>query len=238
MLTVKAWSLHILRVLKSFLFKLGLILLLAPVLLVAVVKFVDPPIWGWKLSRIVSPPENYPKRSQHKWVPLSRISQNLQLAVIATEDQKFPTHYGVDFESLFKVIENADEDGPSRGASTITQQTAKNVFLFPSHSYIRKAYELYFALLMEAMWSKERILEVYLNVVEFGSGIFGAEAAAQNYFGIAAKQLSMHQAARLAVVLPNPYRIKVHPQTSYTIERTNWAMKQMRNLGGVQLPDK
>ncbi|NMT56773.1 monofunctional biosynthetic peptidoglycan transglycosylase, partial [Vibrio parahaemolyticus] len=129
---------------------------------------------------------------------------------------------GVDFDSLFKVISESGENGPSRGASTITQQTAKNVFLFPSHSYVRKAYELYFALLMEAMWSKKRILEVYLNVVEFGPGIYGAEAAAQNYFGIPARQLSTRQAARLAVVLPNPYRIKVCPQSSYTICCVNW----------------
>lgn len=159
----------------------------------------------------------------------------MQLAVIATEDQKFPHHYGVDFESLFDVISEAGDHGPSRGASTITQQAAKNVFLFPSHSYVRKAYELYFALLMELMWSKERILEVYLNVVEFGPGIYGAEAAAQNYFGVSAKQLSKWQAARLAVVLPNPYRIKVYPQSDYTARRTRWAMNQMSNLGSVQL---
>ncbi|NVC50597.1 monofunctional biosynthetic peptidoglycan transglycosylase [Vibrio diabolicus] len=224
-----------LKRLKSFLFKVVLILLIAPVVLVGVVKYVDPPIWGWKLSRIVVPPKNYPDSSQHEWVPLSRISKNMQLAVIATEDQKFPHHYGVDFESLFDVISEADGNGPSRGASTITQQAAKNVFLFPSRSYVRKAYELYFALLMELMWSKERILEVYLNVVEFGPGIYGAEAAAQNYFGVSAKQLSKWQAARLAVVLPNPYRIKVYPQSDYTARRTRWAMNQMSNLGSVQL---
>ncbi|MCS0316212.1 monofunctional biosynthetic peptidoglycan transglycosylase [Vibrio diabolicus] len=224
-----------LKRLKSFLFKMVLILLNAPVVLVGVVKYVDPPIWGWKLSRIVVPPKNYPDSSQHEWVSLSRISKNMQLAVIATEDQKFPHHYGVDFESLFDVISEADDNGPSRGASTITQQAAKNVFLFPSHSYARKAYELYFALLMELMWSKERILEVYLNVVEFGPGIYGAEAAAQNYFGVSAKQLSKWQAARLAVVLPNPYRIKVYPQSDYTARRTRWAMNQMSNLGSVQL---
>ncbi|HHF2937516.1 monofunctional biosynthetic peptidoglycan transglycosylase [Vibrio diabolicus] len=224
-----------LKRLKSFLFKMVLILLIAPVVLVGVVKYVDPPIWGWKLSRIVVPPKNYPDSSQHEWVSLSRISKNMQLAVIATEDQKFPHHYGVDFESLFDVISEADDNGPSRGASTITQQAAKNVFLFPSHSYARKAYELYFALLMELMWSKERILEVYLNVVEFGPGIYGAEAAAQNYFGVSAKQLSKWQAARLAVVLPNPYRIKVYPQSDYTARRTRWAMNQMSNLGSVQL---
>ncbi|NNN79994.1 monofunctional biosynthetic peptidoglycan transglycosylase [Vibrio sp. 11-4(1)] len=224
-----------LKRLKSFLFKMVLILLIAPVVLVGVVKYVDPPIWGWKLSRIVVPPKNYPNSSQHEWVPLSRISKNMQLAVIATEDQKFPHHYGLDFESLFDVISEAGDNGPSRGASTITQQAAKNVFLFPSHSYARKAYELYFALLMELMWSKERILEVYLNVVEFGPGIYGAEAAAQNYFGVSAKQLSKWQAARLAVVLPNPYRIKVYPQSDYTARRTRWAMNQMSNLGSVQL---
>ncbi|HHF0558359.1 monofunctional biosynthetic peptidoglycan transglycosylase [Vibrio diabolicus] len=224
-----------LKRLKSFLFKMVLILLIAPVVLVGVVKYVDPPIWGWKLSRIVVPPKNYPDSSQHEWVSLSRISKNMQLAVIATEDQKFPHHYGVDFESLFDVISEADDNGPSRGASTITQQAAKNVFLFPSRSYVRKAYELYFALLMELMWSKERILEVYLNVVEFGPGIYGAEAAAQNYFGVSAKELSKWQAARLAVVLPNPYRIKVYPQSDYTARRTRWAMNQMSNLGSVQL---
>ncbi|AXY03499.1 monofunctional biosynthetic peptidoglycan transglycosylase [Vibrio alfacsensis] len=223
------------RKIKSLLFNILLVLLLLPVALVGVAKFIDPPIWGWKISRWISPPAGYPESSQHEWIPLSDISRNIQLAVIATEDQKFPTHYGVDFDSLFKVIAEAGDNGPSRGASTITQQTAKNVFLFPSHSYIRKAYELYFALLMEAMWGKERILEVYLNVVEFGPGIYGAEAAAQNYFGISAKRLSARQAARLAVVLPNPYRIKVYPQTSYTINRVNWAMRQMRNLGTVQL---
>ncbi len=227
-----------LKRLKSFLVKIALVLLFTPVVLVGVVKFVDPPVWGWKMSRMISPPTDYPEHSQQEWVPLDQISKNLQLAVIATEDQKFPSHYGIDFESLFEVIENADDDGPSRGASTITQQTAKNVFLFPAHSYIRKAYELYYALLMETMWSKARILEVYLNVVEFGPGIYGAEAAAQNYFGIPAKQLSMQQAARLAVVLPNPYRIKVHPQTSYTVERVNWALKQMHNLSSVQLEEK
>ncbi|WP_203343080.1 monofunctional biosynthetic peptidoglycan transglycosylase [Vibrio diabolicus] len=224
-----------LKRLKSFLFKMVLILLIAPVVLVGVVKYVDPPIWGWKLSRIVAPSKNYPNSSQHEWVPLSRISKNMQLAVIATEDQKFPHHYGLDFESLFDVIAEAGDNGPSRGASTITQQAAKNVFLFPSHSYARKAYELYFALLMELMWSKERILEVYLNVAEFGPGIYGAEAAAQNYFGVSAKQLSKWQAARLAVVLPNPYRIKVYPQSDYTARRTRWAMNQMSNLGSVQL---
>ncbi|HDM8223784.1 TPA: monofunctional biosynthetic peptidoglycan transglycosylase [Vibrio campbellii] len=224
-----------LKRLKSFLFKISLVLLLTPVLLVGFVKYVNPPLWGWKISRMISPPGGYPETSQQEWVPLSEISKNIQLAVMATEDQKFPYHYGVDFDSLFSVISQAGENGPSRGASTITQQTAKNVFLFPAHSYVRKAYELYFALLMEAMWSKERILEVYLNVVEFGPGIYGVEAAAQNYYGIHASQLTQWQAARLAVVLPNPYKIKVYPNTNYTQHRTNWALTQMRNLGSVQL---
>ncbi|WP_045399958.1 biosynthetic peptidoglycan transglycosylase [Vibrio campbellii] len=198
-----------LKRLKSFLFKISLVLLLTPVLLVGFVKYENPPLWGWKISRMISPPEGYPETSQQEWVPLSEISKNIQLAVMATEDQKFPHHYGVDFDSLFSVISQAGENGPSRGASTITQQTAKNVFLFPSHSYVRKAYELYFALLIEA--------------------------AAQNYYGIHASQLTQWQAARLAVVLPNPYKIKVYPHTNYTQHRTNWALTQMRNLGNVEL---
>ncbi|MDF2153024.1 monofunctional biosynthetic peptidoglycan transglycosylase [Vibrio sp. CAU 1672] len=224
-----------LKRLKSLLASAVMLLLLVPVLLVGVVKYIDPPVWGWKISRMISPPSGYPEYSQQEWVPLSGMSQHIQLAVIATEDQKFPDHFGVDFESLFQVIAQAGDNGPARGASTITQQTAKNVFLIPSHSYARKAYELYFALLMELMWSKQRILEVYLNVAEFGPGLYGVEAAAQNYYGIPAGQLSPWQAARLAVVLPNPYKIKVLSHSDYTRRRTSWALAQMHNLSPAWL---
>lgn len=115
------------------------------------------------------------------------------------------------------------------------KQTAKNVFLFPSRTYIRKAYELYIALLLELIWGKERIMEVYLNVVEFGPGIYGVQAASKHYFGVYAHQLTRYQAAQLAVVLPNPYKIQPVPMTDYVQKRVDWVLRQMRNLGQISL---
>ncbi|AYV24232.1 monofunctional biosynthetic peptidoglycan transglycosylase [Vibrio mediterranei] len=214
---------------KKLLINLILILVGVPILLVVFLKFLNPPIWGWKVARTLFPPEGYPTQTHHKWVPLSRINPKMPLAVIASEDQNFPNHIGVDFGALISVL--AESGSPSRGASTITQQTAKNVLLFPSQTYIRKAYELYIALLLELIWGKERIMEVYLNVIEFGPGIYGVEAASQYYFGISANRLSKVQAAQLAVVLPNPYRIKPTPMSDYVNKRTLWVVSQMNNLG-------
>ncbi|MCG9658080.1 monofunctional biosynthetic peptidoglycan transglycosylase [Vibrio mediterranei] len=214
---------------KKLLINLILVLVGVPILLVVFLKFLNPPIWGWKVARTLFPPEGYPTQTRQTWVPLSQINPNMPLAVIASEDQNFPHHIGVDFGALFSVL--AESGSPSRGASTITQQTAKNVFLFPSQTYIRKAYELYIALLLELIWGKERIMEVYLNVIEFGPGIYGVEAASQYYFGISANRLSKVQAAQLAVVLPNPYRIKPTPMSDYVNKRTLWVVSQMNNLG-------
>ncbi|NOH30206.1 monofunctional biosynthetic peptidoglycan transglycosylase [Vibrio mediterranei] len=214
---------------KKLLINLILILVGVPILLVVFLKFLNPPIWGWKVARTLFPPEGYPTQTHHTWVPLSQINPKMPLAVIASEDQNFPNHIGVDFGALISVL--AESGSPSRGASTITQQTAKNVLLFPSQTYIRKAYELYIALLLELIWGKERIMEVYLNVIEFGPGIYGVEAASQYYFGISANRLSKVQAAQLAVVLPNPYRIKPTPMSDYVNKRTLWVVSQMNNLG-------
>jgi monofunctional biosynthetic peptidoglycan transglycosylase len=139
---------------------------------------------------------------ERQWVPLSRISPNLIRAVIAAEDQRFCSHAGVDWVELNAVLD--DEDGPSRGASTLTMQTAKNVFLWPGRSYVRKALELPLALAIDLAWPKQRIIEVYLNVAEWGDGLYGAEAAAQRYFGKPAARLTPAEAARLAGALPNP----------------------------------
>lgn len=136
------------------------------------------------------------------WVPLEQISPHLIRSVVAAEDQRFCQHRGVDWVELNAVLE--DEDGPSRGASTLTMQTAKNVFLWPGRSYVRKALEIPLALTMDFLWPKRRIMEVYLNVAEWGDGVFGAEAAARTYFGKAAADLSPQEAARLAGALPNP----------------------------------
>jgi monofunctional biosynthetic peptidoglycan transglycosylase len=139
---------------------------------------------------------------ERQWVPLSRISPNLIRAVIAAEDQRFCSHDGVDWVELNAVLD--DEDGPSRGASTLTMQTAKNVFLWPGRSYVRKGLELPLALAIDLAWPKQRIIEVYLNVAEWGDGLYGAEAAAQRYFGKPAARLTAAEAARLAGALPNP----------------------------------
>jgi monofunctional glycosyltransferase len=137
-----------------------------------------------------------------RWVPLERISPHLVNAVVGAEDQRFCEHWGVDFEALRDVLE--DEDGPSRGASTLTMQTVKNVYLWHGSSYIRKAIEIPLSLVVDMLWGKRRVMEVYLNVAEWGPGVFGAEAAAQSYFKVGASQLTPAQAARLAAALPNP----------------------------------
>ncbi|WP_087019069.1 monofunctional biosynthetic peptidoglycan transglycosylase [Thaumasiovibrio subtropicus] len=221
------------RSLRKWLFYTAAFFLLAPIVLVVLFKFVDPPIWGWKIHRALFPPEGFPSQTVHEWVSLSAISPHMPQAVIASEDQRFAQHRGVDVDALQTVIREALDGKGARGASTITQQTAKNVFLFPSQTYLRKAYELYLALLLEWIWGKSRIMEVYLNVIEFGPGLYGIEAASQNYFAISAEQLSRQQAAQLAVVLPNPYRIKPVPMSQYVQQRSRWVLRQMNNLGEV-----
>jgi monofunctional biosynthetic peptidoglycan transglycosylase len=144
---------------------------------------------------------------RHRWVPYERISNHLKRAVIASEDARFAEHEGVDWEAIEKAYkENLKRGRPAKGGSTITQQLAKNLFLSPERSYLRKAQELVITYMIEALWDKRRILEVYLNVVEWGEGVFGAEAAARHYYGIAASQLGPEQSARLAAYLPNPKR--------------------------------
>ncbi|MGF1727223.1 monofunctional biosynthetic peptidoglycan transglycosylase [Photobacterium nomapromontoriensis] len=217
--------------LKRIITILLILLLLIPVLLVALGKIIDPPIWSWQIYRCLYPPVDYPSRTAHDWVPLNKISKNIQLAVIASEDQHFATHHGIDINTVLTLLKQTGRRGPTRGGSTITQQTAKNLFLFPSHTFIRKGAELYFALWMELLWSKARILEVYLNIIEFGPGIYGIEAASQTYFGIPASRLNAQQAAQLAAVLPNPYRMQPAPMSTYVRQRSRWIRQQMRQLG-------
>lgn len=175
------------------------LLLLLPVLflfLLALYRFVPVPstlmLGRWLTLQPV----------ERQWVPLSAISPSLPRAVVAAEDQRFCSHGGVDWAELDKVLR--DEDGPSRGASTITMQTAKNVFLWPGRSYVRKALEIPVAMAIDLAWPKSRVMEVYLNVAEWGDGLYGAEAAAQRYFGKPAARLTPAEAARLAGALPNP----------------------------------
>lgn len=166
------------------------------------------------------------------WVSLEEISPNLQLAVVCSEDQNFLEHYGFDFDAIEKAVKHNKSHNRKRGASTISQQTAKNVFLYDGRNWIRKGLEVYFTFLAELFWSKERIMEVYLNVIEFGDGVYGAEAAAQEFFHTSAKKLSRQQAALLAAVLPNPRKFSARNPSAYVRKRQSWIILQMNNLGG------
>lgn len=169
---------------------------------------------------------------KHKWVPMEEISQDLALAVWASEDQLFFTHNGFDFAQIKIALKDNSEGRRMRGASTISQQTAKNVFLWPSRSWLRKGLEAYFTILIETFWGKERIMEVYLNTIEMGDGIYGAEAVALEHFGVPAKKLTRNQCALIAVSLPNPRKMNSASPSSYMRKRQSWVLQQMRWLGG------
>ena len=171
---------------------------------------------------------------EHDWVPLEEISPKLQLAVVCSEDQNYLKHFGVDWGAIQKAMIENEKGKRIRGGSTITQQTAKNVFLWQGRSYLRKGLELWFTLLIEVFWSKERIMEVYLNSIEMGNGIYGAEAASQHWFHKSAKKLSKDDAAAIAAILPNPLRYKASPANSYISGRKAW-IKQQMNFWGNKL---
>ncbi len=166
------------------------------------------------------------------WECLDNISNNLQLAVVCTEDQNFLTHNGFDFGAIKKAISENKWKKRKRGASTISQQTAKNLFLWQGKSWVRKGLEVYFTFLIEIFWSKERIMEVYLNIIEMGDGIYGAEAASQQYFQKSAAHLTNQQAAAIAAILPNPRKFSASNPSHYTLKRQSFALRQMRYWGG------
>lgn len=168
---------------------------------------------------------------KHQWVPLERIAWQMQLAAIAAEDQRFPSHYGFDWQAIEQAFERNQKTKRIRGASTISQQTAKNLYLWHGQSWIRKGIEVPVTLTLETLWSKQRILEVYLNIAEFGRGIFGVEAASRHYFNKSAHQLTAQEAALLAAVLPNPIIFKANRPTAYVRKKQSWVMRQMNLLG-------
>jgi monofunctional biosynthetic peptidoglycan transglycosylase len=171
------------------------------------------------------------KPIRYDWVSYEAISPNASRAVIASEDQKFYIHSGFDLESIQKAIKVRAKGGKLRGASTISQQVAKNLFLTPTKSLLRKGVEAWFTFLIESFWSKERILEVYLNIAEFGDHLFGINEASYKYFGVMPKQLTSAQAALLAATLPNPLRFQANHPSSYVFKRQRWILRQMQNLG-------
>jgi len=171
---------------------------------------------------------------RHQWVPISKISPNLTLAVIAAEDNKYMQHFGFDFDAIIVANKHNKRSRHALGASTISQQTAKNIFLWPNRNYIRKGIEVYFTMLIETFWGKKRIMEMYLNEIEMGDGIFGAEAASQYYFHKSALRLSREESALLASVLPNPRRWRPDKPTSYILNCQAWTLWNMNNIEKVE----
>jgi len=173
---------------------------------------------------------------KHNWVPLEKISPHLIQAVIASEDNRFTEHFGLDFGAIEKARDfNKKHTRRKRGASTISQQTAKNIFLWPARTYLRKGFEVYFTLLIETFWSKRRIMEVYLNMIEMGPGIYGAEAAAQQYFHKSASKLTRGEAALIAVSLPNPKKRNPARPSAYMYQRQQEILSLMNKIGQVEL---
>ena len=194
---------------------------------VILLRWVNPPLTFTQVGNWL---EGHGLRRDY--VAGNEISPHLKLAVIAAEDQLFAEHNGFDWGSIQKAMQYNKKKKRVRGASTISQQTAKNVFLWQGRSWLRKGLEVYFTFMIELLWSKERILEVYLNVIEMGVGTFGAEAAAQRYFHKPAARLTRMEAARIAACLPNPKKYKVNPASPYITRRGNWIVGQMNNLHG------
>ncbi len=216
----------------KFILKLISVLLLFSIFMVLLYKWLPVPFTPLMAIRYFENPE---EEIRHTWVSREDISQHLQLGVIAGEDQNFVKHNGFDFEAIEKAIEDNQKGKRVRGASTISQQTAKNVFVWPGRNWFRKGLEVYFTFLIETFWSKERILEVYLNSIEMGKGIYGAEAAAKHWFNKSAANLSIYEAAAITAILPNPREYKANPASSYINERKNWIVRQMQNYGRFHL---
>jgi len=203
------------------------------VLLVLLFRFMPPPGTALMVERKVeSWVDGEPIDVQRTWVPWDQISDELKVAVMAGEDQRFPQHWGFDFDAIQAALLHNERGGSIRGASTLSQQVSKNLFLWTGRSYFRKGLEAWFTGLIEILWPKQRILEVYLNSVEWDEGVFGAEAAARHHFGVSAKALTRQQASYLAAVLPNPRVWSASHPTSYVARRAAWIRQQMSQLGG------
>lgn len=202
-------------------------------------KWVPVPITPLMVIRCVEQKTNGKElRLKHQWVSLDQISPKLQLAVVCSEDQNYLNHFGFDFKAIENAMKSNESGKKIRGGSTISQQTAKNVFLWPGRSYVRKAFEAYFTLLIELFWSKERIMEVYLNSIEMGDGIYGSEAAAKFWFGKPASKLTKDQSAAIAAILPNPLKYVANPPGPYIAKRKEWIKKQMSFWGNQLDYDK
>lgn len=201
---------------------------------VLLLRWLDPPYSLVMLQRLAT--EGAPQAQQ--WADFEDIDPAIALAVIAAEDQRFPDHWGFDTAEIRAAVENHLEGGPLRGASTLSQQVARNLFLWQGRSFVRKGLEVWFTLLVEGLWPKQRILEVYLNIAETGERIFGVAEATQRYFDRPPARVGWRRAALLAAVLPNPIRYRVDRPSAHVAQRRDWILEQMRNLGGVAYLDR
>jgi monofunctional biosynthetic peptidoglycan transglycosylase len=208
----------------------------ASIVAVAALRFLPVPLTAFMVGeRLATRADGKPLDQQQDWVPWKRIAPYAAVAVIAAEDQKFPAHDGFDFEAIEQAMEEAGRGERLRGASTISQQVAKNLFLWSGQNWFRKGLEAWFTVWIELLWPKQRILEVYLNVAQFGRGTWGVEAASRRYFGKAAENLTRHEAALLAAVLPSPTRYRVVNPGPFVRQRQQWILGQMQQLGGTGL---
>jgi monofunctional biosynthetic peptidoglycan transglycosylase len=233
--TTKATNLTFFQKLKRFIWKAMLWFFGLSILSVIVFKWVPVPFTPLMITRAIDQKiEGKEMTCSHDWEPIENISTNLQKAVIASEDGNFLKHSGFDFTAMQKAFKNNNRGRKLKGGSTISQQTAKNVFLWQGRSYVRKGLEAYFTVLIELIWGKERIMEVYLNSIEMGEGVYGAEAAAKYWYKTDAKSLTKKQAAGIAAILPNPRKFKASNSSSYIEKRKGKIVKVMRHIGKLE----
>ena len=224
---IKKFSKLILKIFLTFIF--------ITVLIVILLKWLNPLTSSIMIQRQVEALVTLSDRQMiaYQWFSYDEISKEMALAVVAAEDQTFPQHFGFDFEQIEKAIKQYERGRRLRGASTITQQVAKNLFLWEGRSFIRKGLEAYFTVLIELLWSKERILEVYLNIVELGDMVFGVGAASQIYFKKLPSKITRSQAALITATIPNPIRFSARKPSGYILRRQSWILGQMSSLGGI-----
>lgn len=229
------WRFYLRKVL--IILKLVILFFLGSTLLVEVLfTFINPPVTPLMIKRVIEQKLDGKKaRLRKKWMPIEKISPQMVKAVVASEDNRFLEHWGIDVDAIQKAIEHNKRHKRKHGASTITQQVAKNVFLWPARTWLRKGFELYFTITIDLLWSKKRIMEVYLNVIETGDGIYGVEAAAKKYYNKPAKRLTAGEAALIAACLPNPRKRNPASPTSYLLRRQARILDLMYKIGDVKL---
>ncbi len=233
-IVVKDWRYYSRKILVAL--KWTVLFFFASTLFAEVIfTFINPPVTPLMLHRVIEQKLNGKKARLHKkWMPLEKISPNMVRAVVASEDNRFLEHWGIDVKAIEKAVQYNKRHKRKHGASTITQQVAKNVFLWPARTWLRKGFELYFTVTIDLIWSKRRIMEVYLNVIETGDGIYGTEAASRKYFHKSANKLTRGEAALIAACLPNPRKRNPAAPTPYLLRRQGRILNLMNKIGDVK----